>query len=409
MSQTWAAPLAATPRLLNNHEGCRKYNDGERMEAASDCAKRPYRVLSLDGGGIRGLYTASVLKLLTERAARMSKTRRPEQNLDFGAQFNLISGTSTGAILATALAKGVALEKVISLYKAHAREIFSRPMPLKDGSIRSSISMGSWLLDTAFNPANNGAALRKALQKVLGEQTLGELYASRQIALAIPSVNAETRQGWVFKTPHGERLTRDNHFKLVDVCMASAAAPIYFPLHRVKDPSESVETTYSFVDGGLWANNPILVALTEALEFAGDRKIEILSVGTCTSRQSKPISADQALRGSFGWRGGAEVLSTALEAQAFTTAYVVKSLVKALAHRVTLHRLVEPVPSPEEAKHLALDAVGDLSIEMLQKLAFRAVDLNISELTTSGGKPEHEMTLHMLSNLNTVKEDRNGL
>jgi patatin-like phospholipase/acyl hydrolase len=77
---------------------------------------KPYRVLCLDGGGIRGLYTATVLQQMAVRVARMNG-KNHEGRLDLGANFDLIVGTSTGSILATALAAGVALEDVTHLYR----------------------------------------------------------------------------------------------------------------------------------------------------------------------------------------------------------------------------------------------------------------------------------------------------
>lgn len=98
----------------------------------------PYRVLCLDGGGIRGFYTATVLQQMAVRIARMSGQNH-EESLDLGSKFDLIVGTSTGSILALAIAAGIPLENVSRLYREKASSIFHQPMPLQDGCFRTKL------------------------------------------------------------------------------------------------------------------------------------------------------------------------------------------------------------------------------------------------------------------------------
>lgn len=367
----------------------------------------PFRVLSLDGGGIRGLYTASLLQQLAVRAARFHKLGI-ETRLDVGALFDLVVGTSTGSILATALAAGVPLEDIVNLYRHEARSIFQRPMPLQAGGILDKWKAGVWAVQSTLRPANSSCALRQALHRVLGEETLEELYARRNVGLCVPSVKAETRRAWVFKTPHVQRLTRDNNYRLVDVCLASAAAPIYFPMHRAESPDAGSTAIHTFVDGGLWANDPVLVALVEALEVAApDQRIEVLSIGTCPGGKSQILGEEDATRGVIGWRGGTDIVSMSLEAQASVTHYLAQKLSGAMGSRVTLHRLAEPTVSPEESKHLALDAVDKKSLDLLEMLGQRATDLNMSALTNSPNPtPGHAMTLAIFSCLKQLTREQ---
>jgi patatin-like phospholipase/acyl hydrolase len=85
----------------------------------------PFRVLSLDGGGMRGTYTATYL----DKVAATFGRRRNIDALDIGAAFDLIVGTSTGGIIAAALATGVPLADIVALYVEHGPSIFSRPLP----------------------------------------------------------------------------------------------------------------------------------------------------------------------------------------------------------------------------------------------------------------------------------------
>ncbi len=367
---------------------------------------KSYRVLCLDGGGIRGLYTATVLQQMAVRVARMNG-KNHEKRLDLGANFDLIVGTSTGSILAVALASGVALEDVCDLYRKNAISIFQRPMPLQDGCFNTKLRTLKWMFHNLFSPANESASLRTALQTVLEEETLEQMYRRRNIALCIPTIDAATQKAWVFKTPHGARLTRDNNYKLIDVCMASAAAPVFFPMHVVTSPNPGVSAPHLFVDGGLWGNNPVLVGLVEALEFAAPgQKIEILSVGTCAGNKGRTLNPADAPRGSWQWRGGSDIVTLSLEAQASVYPYLASKLVQAMSDRVSLHRLHEPDVSGEESKHLALDANDNKSLDVLEMLGQRATDLNISALTNSPrSSPEHAMVLEMFSNLSQLRDE----
>lgn len=362
---------------------------------------KPFRVLSLDGGGIRGLYSAALLQQLAVRIARLTPGA-PEERLDLGAKFDLIVGTSTGSIIAVAVAAGLPLEDVVEMYRRESRRIFERPMPLKGSGCFAGLQRLLWTLKNIAGPANRSSALRAALTTVLGDETLGQVYQRRNIALCVPTVDAETGRAWVFKTPHVRRLTRDNNYRLVDVCMASAAAPIYFPLHRIPSPNPGSKAVHSFVDGGLWANDPVMVALAEALEVAGDRDIHVVSVGTCSGAQSQPLSDKDADRGIWGWKGGADIVSASLEAQAFATPYLAKTLGKAMSGRVTMYRMEEPDTSDEESRHLALDAVDDKSLRLLEMLAQRATDKNVSDLTNTNLTPEKAMVLDVFSGLAQV-------
>lgn len=362
-----------------------------------------YRVLSLDGGGVRGLYTAALLQQLALRISRKNGNVA-ESRLDLGLKFDLVVGTSTGSIVAAALMAGVALEDVVEMYRTRSQAIFHAPQPLQNSGVLSRIRMAVWALRHGPSAANNPAALKAALIDVLGDETLEQAYRRRHIALCAPTINAATNLAWVFKTPHSERLTRDNHFKLVDVCLASAAAPIYFPIHGVKSPNAGSKETHWFVDGGLWANNPVLVGLVEALECAPrDAQIEVLSVGTGGAPKSNILTHRTANRGTFGWKGGVDIVSMSLESQAFATPYLAKQLAAA-TERVTLYRLQDSPVAPEEAGYLGLDTGSEKSLDLMESRASRSTDLNYSTLTTGARTAETKMVLDIFSNLTVLPE-----
>lgn len=163
---------------------------------------------------MRGLYTATYLSCLLEGFAK----KRGVAELDLGRAFDLIVGTSTGAIIACAIANGVSLGTVARFYRKFGKDIFRRSLPSTIPEVAWDIlHRQSWLED-------GDDALRSSLESVLGTVKVGELYAARGIALAIPAVEMEHHSPIVFKTPHlPDSIHRDDGYSLVDVCLASSA------------------------------------------------------------------------------------------------------------------------------------------------------------------------------------------
>ena len=149
----------------------------------------PFRVLSLDGGGMRGTYTATYL----DRIGAAFAKRRGIAAVDIGAAFDLIVGTSTGGIIACALAAGVPLSEIVNLYVQHGPKIFSRSLP----SGVAGVIPDGWKRPSAL--AAGTEELRKALADKLGKTTLGDIYAARGIGLAIPAIEMSQHRAWVFK------------------------------------------------------------------------------------------------------------------------------------------------------------------------------------------------------------------
>ena len=266
----------------------------------------PFRVLSIDGGGMRGIYTAAYLAWLSDRFAR----ERNLETLDIGKGFDLVTGTSTGAIIACAAASGILMSKVVELYRMHGPKIFTPRLP--DGIAQAVPQLYSRSSSLAY--ANE--VMRRALHSMLADRTLGDLYRERGIAMSIPAVEMGQWRAWVFKTPHlGSH--RDDHFKLVDVCLASSAAPIYRSLAAV-DVADVLGGHYVFADGGLWANNPVLVGLIDALLMApADRPIEIFSLGTCGRGEGEQINPSDVHRGLVEWKFGGKVAQLSIAAQEY--------------------------------------------------------------------------------------------
>ena len=218
---------------------------------------KPLHVLALSGGGFRGLYTATVLKILEEQLGAPLANR-----------FDLICGTSAGGLLAMGLAAEVSAEKLQAMFERDGGRIFnSRDLKRKT-------------LGPVFQAKHAPDGLRAVLTEQLGDLTIGDL----KHRVLIPTVNYSKGSGQFFKTPHAEKFYTDHKHKLVDVGLATAAAPTYFPLHQMGD--EGV-----FADGGLVGNSPGFFGLHEAHQVLGASRdagaVRVLAIGTMTLGASK--------------------------------------------------------------------------------------------------------------------------
>ncbi|MFZ5780117.1 MAG: CBASS cGAMP-activated phospholipase [Pseudomonadota bacterium] len=249
---------------------------------------RDFRVLAIDGGGIRGLFPADVLAALEQRflAGR-----------SIAEYFDLIVGTSTGGIVALGLAAGLPARELRDLYRDRGREIFPPSGVGWLGAVRHWLKDRSRLIRYSYD----SAALERVLYEVLGDRKLGDA----RTRLCIPSFEGEYGEVFVFKTPHHPAFKKDLYAQMVKVALATAAAPTYFRPHR--------DGGYTFVDGGIWANNPIMVGLTEALtsfDVSRDR-IRILSFG-CGNDPYRITAGKIIMGGMWHWR---DIIVAAMQLQ----------------------------------------------------------------------------------------------
>ncbi|HBC3930629.1 TPA: patatin-like phospholipase family protein [Vibrio parahaemolyticus] len=231
---------------------------------------RNFRILALDGGGLRGTFTAAVL-------AKWDDMLKAGGGNDLIAHFDLVAGTSTGAILAIGLAMGLTPREILEFYKENGPQIFP-----KDRKLRH------WL-----KSKHDSATLRGLLTDVFGDKTLE---ADSRCRLVIPTVRAKHGQAESISTPHSPDRTAFRGISAVDAALASSAAPTYFDEVTIDGPV-ALET---FLDGGVWANNPILPALAEAVRYLKiplDR-IDVLSIGTLSSESD---FTEQLGKGKAGW------------------------------------------------------------------------------------------------------------
>lgn len=228
-----------------------------------------FRILSLSGGGIRGVYSASFLAKLEELTGK-----------NVADHFDLIVGTSTGGLIALALGLGQRPESIRDFYLKHGGDIFPRRSKVKK----------LFRMAQVHRPLHDAKGLMNAVQKRLGtEASLGD---SRK-RLVVNTFNAATGQPQCFKTRHHGRYMNDWRMPAWEVAMATAAAPVFL---RAFESDHG--TTY--IDGGVWANSPALVGVIEAMsDFKKSAdEIEVLSIGTTRA----PFSVDPRARKGGVWQ-----------------------------------------------------------------------------------------------------------
>lgn len=213
--------------------------------------KKTFKILSIDGGGIKGIYSAALL-------AKFEKL----SNQKIADCFDLICGTSTGGLIAILLGAGFSANEIVDFYKNNASKIF----PEHNVVI-------SYIKQFFGINKHDNISLRETLAQLLKNKQMKDSV----INLCIPSVDCDNEKPVVFKTPHDPNFIRDAELKMLDVALATSAAPTFLPKHKLK------ELERNMIDGGLWANNPALVGVIEAqnvfLKQDSYENFALLSVG----------------------------------------------------------------------------------------------------------------------------------
>ncbi len=215
-----------------------------------------YRILALDGGGIRGVYTAVLLQQLSKQVP------------GFLGRANLLAGTSTGGILALALAIGMKADELVALYQDNGKLIFSKSLLREIGDLGA-------LIGSKYDNAN----LEQVLRDKFGDRTLDDLLPRHVLVSSFDldcPATPRTPRTWNPKFFHNfEGDDSDGAEKVVDVALRTSAAPTYFPVCQ------------GFVDGGVVANNPAMAALAQALDTGTGKQnledIRLFSIGTGVS------------------------------------------------------------------------------------------------------------------------------
>lgn len=304
--------------------------------------KQQFHALALTGGGYRGLFTAQALASIEEA------TGQP-----IGRSFDLICGTSIGGIVAVAAAFEIPMAKVVEVFESRGPLIFPADRRAPDDGFFKKIDLARHL----GKPRYESSPLRAAVEALIPS---GTLLGDAIHPVAIPAVNLTQGSPQVFKTRHKAEWQRDSKLKVVDVALATSAAPTFFELAEIGGDR--------YADGGLFANAPDQIALHEAEHYFGvpSSSVHILSIGTTTRSYSVAHSAGRDF-GIATWMDDARLLSVMISAQQQFVGQVI-------AHRLGERYLrIDREPSHEQAAELGLDIATESARSTLISLAKKAV------------------------------------
>ncbi|MCE2891176.1 MAG: CBASS cGAMP-activated phospholipase [Hyphomonadaceae bacterium] len=299
-----------------------------------------FQILSLSGGGYLGLYTASVLATLEEQSGR--------KIVDM---FDLFAGTSIGGIIALGLAAGTSAAEIRDAFIENGDAIFGRQRPERNLGKLAKMMRGM------VAPGYSAGPLKATIERVVGTET--RMHQLRRPTIA-SAVNLTKGGPKIFKTGHHPRLVLDWRLKVVDVALATSAAPTYFPIHAIQDQL--------FADGGLFANSPDLVAMHEAEQFLEVHRAEIkvLSVGTTSTAFAMSNSLKREM-GIIDWVRDERLTSVIIGSQ------------QAITHDMMRHLLgmnyvrIDRAQADHQRAQLALDCASDFAKADLQAMASNSV------------------------------------
>lgn len=273
------------------------------------------RILSLDGGGVKGMLTLGLLSRLEE----VLREREGRPDLVLADYFDMIGGTSVGAILATQLALGAEVKDVKAVFEDWCPSIFRRP----------SIWRNPFARIPFLGPRFDARFLEQKLEAKLGDMRLGS--PKLMTGLCIVAKRVDTGSPWVLTNnprsrywqAQGDMVVANKEYRLVDVVRASAAAPHYFKPHAIQVAMDQNEPPGLFVDGAVSPfNNPSLQLLMVAgiggygLDWElGEDKLLLVSLGTGTYRlrsRGGGLFIRQAVTALSGVIGDCEALGLTL-------------------------------------------------------------------------------------------------
>lgn len=234
-----------------------------------------FRLIACDGGGIRGYISSTLIRDLdSETGGKLLKSA------------DGFAGTSTGGLISIGLGAGVAIGTIQNIYATRAAEIFKKAPWFAAATARPQAEM-------PMSPGITGCAyvadgLRKVMAPLVGSRSFGDLAGGRLVAVVSAWLDAGARPPANWAPATLGSLDADwAQVALIDGCLATSAAPAYFPPHQIAGKGW-------FADGGTFANNPVMngiEAARRAGRLAGWGDVQVISFGTGSSAMGIPASA----------------------------------------------------------------------------------------------------------------------
>ncbi|KAM6564385.1 hypothetical protein CsatB_024383 [Cannabis sativa] len=257
-----------------------------------------FTVLSIDGGGIRGIIPATLLTFIESKLQELDG-----EKARIADYFDVIAGTSTGGLVTTMLTAPnkhnrpmYSAKDITNFYFQHSPKIFSQQI---SGISKYTKRLPNLLCGTVMGPKYDGKYLRSLINTLLGDLTLKQTLTN----VLIPTFDIRLLQLVIFTTNHAnEKPWKNINGRLADICIATSAAPIYFPAHSFTITNELNGNTRTFdlIDGGVAANNPDdnLIGDEASIDISSEENmLRLVEVGK--KLLEKPISRVNLENGKY--------------------------------------------------------------------------------------------------------------
>lgn len=316
----------------------------------------PFPILSIDGGGIRGIIPALILAELERRA------KRPVSKL-----FRLVAGTSTGGILALGLTcpAGKRGRKKPRYSAADLAEMYAQ-----DGGRIFSRSV--WHRIRAVGNLGEEKYPAKGLETVLAERFGDARLADALVPILVTAYDIEVRKPHFFKSDRAA-VVPERNFLMADAARATSAAPTYFEPAYIR--AREADDPIALVDGGVFANNPAACALVEAIVDHKQSPDSVIMLSLGTGELTRPILYDDAK----GWglaKWAQPILSVVFDGVSDTVSYQVDSILQPIEGRSRYLRIQCPLTEGNDD----MDDASATNIRVLKILAREVIDRYDREL-----------------------------
>jgi patatin-like phospholipase/acyl hydrolase len=311
-----------------------------------------FKILAIDGGGIRGIIPAAILTAIEQKTGK-----------HIAETFDMIAGTSTGGILALALAKPGPDGKPEYRAADLADMYFRDGSTIFPQSIWRKIHTGDYTLDEKY-PSDG---IETVLQRYFGQTQLKESLVN----LLVMSYEIESRMPWLFRSDRAKR-NPNFDFPMWQVARATSAAPTYFEPERIDKLNG--EGYWALVDGGTYANNPSMCAYAEARRLIPNCDVLIVSLGT--GELTRPINYQVAKHwGLIGW--AKPVLDVVFDGVSKTTDYQLHQLLPAAGGKRRYYRFQTTLTiASDDMDNVDPENLNDLKTQADALVAARQIDLD---------------------------------
>ncbi|XP_024978087.1 patatin-like protein 2 [Cynara cardunculus var. scolymus] len=376
-------------------------------------------VLSIDGGGVRGIIPATLLSFLE---SKLQEIDGPAARI--ADYFDVIAGTSTGGLVTTMLVVAgddnrpiYSAEDIKQFYFHHSPKIFPQISRIK------FLNKVASFFGAVVGPKYDGKYLRSVTRQILQNRTLKQTLTD----VIIPTFDIKRLQPIIFTTDDAKEFVWKDAL-LSDVCISTSAAPTFFPPHYF-ETSDADGTTHGFdlIDGGVAANNPTQVAITHILkeiligkhkfsdmESMDGRRMLVLSLGTGIPKREEKYNARTASRwGLLNWvfdNGSSPIIDIYSDASSDMVDIHVSTFFRTLHAeknylRIQEDNLLEDTSSVDIATDENMKALEDIGTTLLNEKVSR-VDLETGMFQEVEGEGTNSEALTRFANLLSAERRR---